>query len=208
MRLPDNIKGAILLLSGPSGAGKSSLCKKLFAQLDNYYFSISTTTRFMRDGEQNGVHYHFVTKEQFLQDIDEGHFLEWAEVHGNYYGTSIKPVLNALMEDKIVVFDIDVQGFEIIKKKIGHFCTSVFITTPSLSTLKDRLLSRGTDTQEVIEKRLFNAKEEMQYINEYDYLIINNDFDTAYQKLLSIVNVCRDRGGIVDVENFIKNWKQ
>jgi guanylate kinase len=208
VRLPEDLKGAILLLSGPSGSGKSSLCKELFKNIGEYYFSISTTTRAKRDGEVDGVHYFYVTKEQFEQDIDNRNFLEWAEVHGNYYGTSIKPVIKALQEDKIVVFDVDVQGFEIIRKKIGHLCTSVFITTPTLSDLKSRLIGRGTDSQETIEKRLFNAKEEMQYINEYDYLVVNDDFDTALNKLENIVKVCRDRGSMVDLDNFISNWNK
>ena len=150
-------KGAILLLSGPSGCGKSSLLKKLYTQINNYYFSISTTTREPRDGETDGVDYFFVTQEEFKKDIQRGNFLEWAEVHGNYYGTSLSPINEALQEGKLVIFDIDVQGFQQVIDKLKDITTTVFITTPTLNELEKRLISRGTDTQEVIEKRLQNA---------------------------------------------------
>jgi guanylate kinase len=208
MYIYSDVKGAILVLSGPSGSGKSSLCKELFKSMDKYYFSISTTTREPREGEVDGVDYFFVSKEQFKADIEKGYFLEWAEVHGNYYGTSMKPVLKALEDEKIVIFDIDVQGFDIIKEKVGNLCTSVFITTPTLGDLKSRLISRGTDSTETIEKRLTNAKVEMQHINSYDYLIINDDFDEALSKLKSIVNVCKDRGSMQDTQELISSWSR
>ena len=162
-------KGAILILSGPSGCGKSTLLKEIYKNIDNYYFSISTTTRTPRAGEQDGVDYYFVSKEDFEKDIEEGNFLEWAKVHDNYYGTSLKPIIEALNDGKLVIFDIDVQGHKIVRKKLNSQVTSVFITTPSLSILKDRLYSRNSDSNEIIEKRLSNAKEEI------DVLVIGID---------------------------------
>ena len=123
--------GAILVLSGPSGAGKSSLIKKIENQIGAFYFSISTTTRPMREGEVEGVHYHFVNKDEFKKDIDEEHFLEYALVHGNYYGTSIKPVKKALSEGKIVIFDIDVQGHDAVQNRLGDITTCLLYTSPS-----------------------------------------------------------------------------
>ena len=153
----------IVVISGPSGCGKSSVLKYVFDNTKDFYFSISTTTRTPRAGETNGVEYWFSTKEEFENDIAQNQFLEYATVHGNYYGTSLKPVINALNEGKIVIFDIDVQGFEIIKSKIGHLVTSIFITTPSQNELRTRLQNRKTDTLEVIEKRLENAKKEINF---------------------------------------------
>lgn len=150
--------GAILVLSGPSGAGKSSLLNEVINDIGECYFSISTTTRPMRDGEINGVHYHFVDEDEFKKDIKEDLFLEYAFVHGNYYGTSIKPVKEALIAGKLVLFDIDVQGNAVVTNRLGDITTSVFITPPTLSELKKRLESRKTDSEEVIERRVDMAK--------------------------------------------------
>ncbi|MEO1937686.1 MAG: guanylate kinase, partial [Sulfurimonas sp.] len=152
------INGAVLVLSGPSGAGKSSLIAKIIDDIGECYFSISTTTRPMREGEEDGVHYHFVSEEEFKREIEEDQFLEYAVVHGNYYGTSMRPVKKALEEGKLVIFDIDVQGNSAIQNRLGDITTSVFITPPTLSELKRRLQNRSTDSQEVINKRLEMAK--------------------------------------------------
>ena len=120
------MRGQILLLSGPSGSGKSTVLSRLFAEFSNVYFSISSTTRSPRAGEKDGVNYHFISLAEFEKDIKDGLFLEWARVHGNYYGTSLKPVLEALNNDKIVVFDIDVQGYFLAQKKYAKQITSVF----------------------------------------------------------------------------------
>ena len=162
------MKGAFLIISGPSGSGKSSLMKSVLDLFEDSYFSISSTTRGIREGEVNGVNYHFVSKESFEKDIEAGLFLEWAKVHDNYYGTSLKPILEALEDGKLVVCDIDVQGFRIAREKLGEVITSVFITTPTHKSLKERLLHRKTDSIEVIEKRLANALVEMEAIGEYD----------------------------------------
>jgi len=199
-------KGAILLLSGPSGCGKSSLLKELYKTIDNYYFSISTTTRAPREGEQDGVDYFFISKEEFKKDIENNNFLEWAEVHGNYYGTSLKPINKALEEKKLVIFDIDVQGFEQVKKILDDITTTVFITTPSLKELENRLNSRGTDSKDVIEKRVQNAKVEINYIDQYDYLIVNDDLTIAADQLISIAKAALIKSSLFDTKSIIKNW--
>lgn len=199
--------GAILVLSGPSGAGKSSLIKKIEADIGAYYFSISTTTRPMREGEIEGVHYYFVTKEQFEKDIEEENFLEYALVHGNYYGTSIKPVKEALKEGRLVIFDIDVQGHDAVQKRLADITTSVFITTPTLCELKKRLNARGTDAQEVIDGRVEMAKREVQRISEYDYLVINDDLDVAAETLVNIAKAARMKIPSIAINEFVITWE-
>ncbi len=200
------MQGAILVVSGPSGAGKSSLIEEMLKTVEKVYFSVSTTTRKKREGEIEGVDYHFISKKQFEKEIKEGEFLEWALVHGNYYGTSLKPVKKALDEGKLVIFDIDVQGHKIVKEKFANLLTSVFITTPSKKILKERLLKRGTDSKEIIEKRLQNALKEMEEIKNYDFLIVNDDFQDSLEKLISISKVARIKTSLLNLDTFIKNW--
>jgi guanylate kinase len=199
-------KGAILLLSGPSGCGKSSLLKNLYKNIDNYYFSISTTTRSPRDGEQHGKEYYFVTKEEFEEDIKKDNFLEWAKVHDNYYGTSLKPIVKALEESKLVIFDIDVQGFKIVKEKLDYLTTSVFITTATLNELESRLINRATDSEETIKVRLENASQELQDLNLYDYLIVNDNLQTASNNLLNIANIAKLKTSTIDIKSFLQIW--
>lgn len=199
-------KGAILILSGPSGCGKSTLLKEVYKDIDDYYFSISTTTRAPRIGETNGVDYFFVTKEEFEKDIENGDFLEYAKVHDNYYGTSLKPINKALQESKLVIFDIDVQGHEIVRNKLNSIVTSVFITTPSLEVLETRLNSRNTDSLEIIEKRIKNAKGEVEYFQDYDYLIINDDLQTAAKQLVCIANITRIKSTLFEKNSIVSSW--
>ncbi len=201
------VNGAVLVLSGPSGAGKSSLINKIFDDLGNCYFSISTTTRPMREGEEDGVHYHFVDHEEFKKDIEDDHFLEYALVHGNYYGTSIKPVKEALSEGKLVIFDIDVQGNAAVQNRLGEIATSVFITPPTLSELERRLRNRSTDSEEVIERRLKMAKREIQRISEYEYLLVNDDLDEAAEKLLMIAKTARLKQSNDAINEFVNRWE-
>ena len=201
-------KGAILLLSGPSGCGKSSLLKEVYKVINNYYFSISTTTREPRVGEKDGVDYYFVSKEEFKQDIENGNFLEWAEVHGNYYGTSLKPINQALEESKLVIFDIDVQGFEQVINKLDKITTTVFITTPTIEELEKRLYNRNTDSKDVIEKRISNAKTEIKYIDRYDYFIVNDDLKVASEQLVSIARSSLIKASLYDKDLIIKNWNK
>ena len=199
-------KGAILILSGPSGCGKSTLLKEVYKDIDDYYFSISTTTRAPRVGETNGVDYFFVTKEEFEVDIENGDFLEYAKVHDNYYGTSLKPINSALNEGKLVIFDIDVQGHEIVRSKLDDIVTSVFITTPSLEVLETRLNSRNTDSLDIIEKRIKNAKGEVEYFQNYDYLIINDELEVAAKPLVCIANITRIKSKLFEKDTVVSSW--
>lgn len=199
--------GAILVLSGPSGAGKSSLLNEVINDIGECYFSISTTTRPMRDGEINGVHYHFVDEDEFKKDIEEDLFLEYAFVHGNYYGTSIKPVKEALCAGKLVLFDIDVQGNAVVTNRLGDITTSVFITPPTLSELKKRLESRKTDSQEVIKRRIDMAKKEIQRISEYDFLIVNDNLQEAADVLRVIANAARVKIPGNEINDFVRSWE-
>ncbi len=199
-------RGTILLISGPSGAGKSSLIAELEKEIDDIYFSVSVTTRAKREGEKEGVDYHFASKEEFEKDIKEGYFLEWAKVHGNYYGTSLKHTLNAIDEGKLVLFDIDVQGFLQARKKFGDLITSVFITTPSAKELEKRLLKRATDSKEIIQERIKNAYDELKLSVEYEYFIVNDDFEKAKKEILGIAHSTRVKTSSLDINNFINEW--
>ena len=202
------MKGRILLVSGPSGSGKSTLLNRLLKEEKNLYFSISSTTRKIREGEKDGVNYHYISEDEFKKGIEEDSFLEWAHVHNNYYGTSLKPVLKALDEGKIAIFDIDVQGFHIARKKIGEIITSVFVTTPSKSELKRRLEGRGTDSAETICNRLSNAIREMEHISEYDYVLINDDIEESYRNLQAILRVIRLKNDNAALSEAIVNWRE
>lgn len=198
--------GAILVLSGPSGAGKSSLINKIFNDIGSTYFSISTTTRPKREGEIDGVHYHFVSQEEFQREIDEEMFLEYAVVHGNYYGTSLGPVKKALKEGRLVIFDIDVQGHDAVQNRLSDITTSVFITTPTLRELKQRLVHRSTDSDDIIKKRLEMATREVQRISEYDFLIVNDDLETAAEVLISIAKAARMKIPTQRINEFVQMW--
>jgi guanylate kinase len=200
------MSGVLLVISGPSGCGKSSLLNLILDKHDDIYFSISTTTREIRDGEKEGVDYYYIKKKQFKKEIDEGLFLEWAEVHGNFYGTSIKPIEKAVSDGKLVIFDIDVQGHEIVKKRYDSILTSLFITTPNQEVLKDRLIKRATDSKDVINQRIINAKSEMARIDEYDYLLVNDDFELTFSKFEALLSVARLKLKTEEIEQFASNW--
>lgn len=200
------MSGTILIISGPSGSGKSSLMNEALKKIKNVHFSISTTTREIRGEEEEGVNYHYVSKEVFEKGIDDNGFLEWARVHGNYYGTAIKPIRKALREDKIVIFDIDVQGHKIIRDKLGDIVTSVFITTPTNRILEQRLIDRNTDSLESIKQRIINAKKEMERMREYDYLLINDDFKKTLKEFKHILKASQHKVANADVRKFINSW--
>jgi guanylate kinase len=199
--------GVVLVLSGPSGAGKSSLISKIQDHIGDYYFSISTTTRPIRDGEEEGVHYHYVSQEEFKKDIEADNFLEYAVVHGNYYGTSLKPVRKALSQGKLVIFDIDVQGNTAVNNRLGDITTSVFITPPTLSELRKRLEKRSTDALDIIDNRINMAKREIQRISEYDYLIINDDLEMAASVLKQIAITARIKIPTDKINEFVQKWE-
>jgi len=198
--------GAILVLSGPSGAGKSTIIHAASKEIGEYYFSISTTTRAPRAGEVHGKDYFFVSKESFKEDIKAGNFLEYALVHGNYYGTSLKPVRKALEEGKLVIFDIDVQGHRLVRAKMGDITTSAFITPPTLKELKIRLNNRSTDDDSVVAKRIENAKEEIRAVGEYDFTIINSIVEEAAEEFVVVAKAARLKQSKEEETRFIQNW--
>lgn len=199
-------KGAILVLSGPSGAGKSTIINAASDEIGEYYFSISTTTRAPRAGEEDGVDYFFVTKEEFEEDIKAGNFLEHAQVHSNYYGTSLKPVREALEEGKLVLFDIDVQGHRLVRAKMNDITTSAFITPPTLEALETRLRARCTDDESVIVNRITNAKSEIKAVGEYDFTIINDTVDEAAKQFVIVAKAARLKQSEEEEEKFVRQW--
>jgi len=199
-------KSAILVLSGPSGAGKSTIINAASDEIGEYYFSISTTTREPRMGEKDGVDYFFVSKKEFEEDIKAGNFLEYAQVHGNYYGTSLKPVKAALAQGKLVIFDIDIQGHRLVRAKMDDITTSAFITPPTLKELETRLRARCTDDEEVILRRIANAKKEILAVGEYDFTIINDTLEEAAQKFIIVAKAARLKQSREDEEKFIHQW--
>ena len=200
-------KGAILVLSGPSGAGKSTIISAAAKEIGSYYFSISTTTRPPRMGEKNAVDYFFVNKEDFEEDIKAGNFLEYAQVHGNYYGTSLKPVREALDAGKLVIFDIDIQGHRLVRAKMNDITTSAFITPPTLEALENRLRARCTDNESVILGRIENAKEEIRALGEYDFTIINDSVEVATREFVIVAKAAKLKQSIEDEDKFIIQWQ-
>lgn len=201
------MRGSILVLSGPSGAGKSTLIKEMIKDIGPYYFSISTTTRKPREGEKDGVDYFFVDKKSFQKDIEDELFLEYAEVHGNYYGTSLRPVEKAISKGELVIFDIDVQGHASIKKRQADITTSVFITPPSFEALKERLSKRGTDSKETIDKRLAMAEEELAQIDAFDYVIVNDDLDKAVSEIKAVAHTAKLKKCPASLDALKTLWK-
>lgn len=177
--------GIALVLSAPSGAGKTTLVGKLLAEFPRFGYSISCTTRAPRQGEQDGRDYHFLTHDEFLKRRDEGYFAEWAEVHGNFYGTPLAPVREMLKAGKDVLFDIDVQGAAQLKLSLAE-AVFVFILPPGMEELEARLRKRGLDTEETIARRLANARVEMLEARWYDALVVNDDLSVAYDQLRSV----------------------
>ncbi|MBY6019347.1 guanylate kinase [Ferrimonas balearica] len=199
-------RGNLFILSAPSGAGKSSLISALLNDKPaDMQVSVSHTTRAMRPGEENGVHYHFVEVDEFKALIEQGAFFEWAEVFGNYYGTSRITIEQTLDRGIDVFLDIDWQGARQVKAQIPD-AIGVFILPPSRSELERRLRSRGQDSDEIIAGRMAEAQSEISHYGEFDYLLVNADFDTALSELRAIVCAERTRlarqveahGGMLD----------
>ena len=179
-------KGTLFIVSGPSGCGKGTVLAEILKQ-DNVYYSVSATTRAPRPGEINGVNYHFLSKDEFEKLIENDGMLEYANYCGNYYGTPKKPVEDMLAEGKNVILEIEVQGALKVMKKCPE-AVSVFILPPSLKELRRRLHKRGTETEEVIEKRIGEAAGEIRKAVNYDYVMINGELEIAVSDLLSIIN--------------------
>jgi guanylate kinase len=200
-------RGLLLILSSPSGAGKSTLTRNLVREDRGIRLSISVTTRHKRPSEINGVHYNFMDNVQDFEEMrDRGDLLEWAQVHGNYYGTPRKPVEQALTRGEDMMFDIDWQGTKQIVEKMSSDVVSVFILPPSMSELKSRLERRAEDSPEVIARRLRNARDEIAQWASYDYVLVNDDLDRTFGDLKAIVaaeRLRRDRQ--VELEGFISD---
>ncbi|MGX1113893.1 guanylate kinase [Pseudoalteromonas sp. MBR-15] len=179
-------RGNLFILSAPSGAGKSSLISALLNKHSDMKVSVSHTTRSPRPGEENGVHYHFVSVEEFKALIEKNDFFEWAQVFDNYYGTSKQAIETQLAEGIDVFLDIDWQGAQQIRKLVEDVET-IFILPPSKEELESRLTNRGQDSSEVIAGRMAKAQSETSHYNEYDYVVVNDDFDTALAEIETIV---------------------
>lgn len=186
--------GTLFILSAPSGTGKTTLLKRVMGQLDGLKFSISHTTREPREGEQNGVDYHFVTRKEFEDAIEQGQFVEWAEVHTNLYGTSRQAIIEQLQQGIDVILDIDTQGADIIRRAGDLDGVDIFIAPPGITELESRLKGRGTESDESLATRLQNAKTEMAEVHKYQYLIVNDDLAPAAEMLKSIILAQRARG--------------
>jgi guanylate kinase len=184
--------GFLLVLSGPSGAGKGTLVDRLIAERPECSFSISATTRPRRPAEQDGVQYEFVSREEFERRRSAGLYLEWAEVHGHLYATPTRFVDEGVKAGRVVVLDVDVQGGASVRRARPE-AVSVFIYPPSIDALRQRLLKRNSETPESVERRLGDAPAEMAQYREYDYLVINDDLDTALKRLVAIVDAERAR---------------
>ncbi len=178
-------KGILYIISAPSGAGKTSLVKALTQDSGQINVSISHTTRTMREGEQDGVDYHFVDQKTFLSMVESGAFLEHAKVFDNFYGTSQQHVEQQLLSGQDVILEIDWQGARQVRKQFEN-CKSIFILPPSSAELRARLQNRGQDDEEIIDRRMKDAVSEMSHYAEFDYIIVNDDFDKALDDLSSI----------------------
>lgn len=182
----DSYSGNLIIVAAPSGGGKTSLVRELVSNLDKIEVSISHTTRKMRPGEKHGVDYFFIDEKQFLEMVNANEFIEHAEVFNHHYGTSVAQINSRLQAGIDVVLDIDWQGAQQIKR-IFSDAVSVFIIPPSLTILQQRLLDRRQDKEEVIDKRMRQAQDELSHFSEFDYLIVNDDFKNAAFELQAIV---------------------
>ncbi|CCB86816.1 MULTISPECIES: guanylate kinase [Parachlamydia] len=192
--LGDLKDGLIFILSAPAGTGKTTLVQKLVQEFPNVVQSISTTTRPLRQGEIPGIHYHFVSEADFQKAIEDGEFLEYVKLYGYYYGTSLKWITDQQKSGKHVVLVIDTQGAKQLMGKL--LATFIFVLPPSLDVLKERLIRRNTEESRVIEKRLAIVEDELKAASLYDYHLINDDLEVAYDILRSIViaEVHKNRG--------------
>ena len=181
----------MLVVSSPSGAGKTTLTRNLLEQEENVSLSVSVTTRERRSSEIDGVHYHFISKRRFESMRDSDDLLEYAEVHGNYYGTPREEVEKTLTSGRDMLFDIDWQGTQQLYAKMRSDVVSLFVLPPSAAELKHRLERRAEDSSEVIIRRLKNAAEEIPHWNEYDYVLVNRDLDKSFMRLRAILTAER-----------------
>ena len=197
-------RGIMLVVSSPSGAGKTTLTRNLLEQEENVSLSVSVTTRERRSSEIEGVHYYFISKRRFESMRDSDDLLEWAEVHGNYYGTPREPVEKALAAGRDMLFDIDWQGTQQLYAKMRADVVSVFVLPPSAAELRSRLERRAEDSPDVIVRRLRNAAEEIPHWNEYDYVLVNRDLDKSFVRLRAILTAERLKRVLMpNLESFV-----
>jgi len=189
----DQRRGLLLVLSSPSGAGKSTIARLLLDREKDLELSISVTTRPRRSSEVDGVHYHFLTKNRFNQMKEHDELLEWAEVHGNHYATPRAPVEEAIEGGRDVLFDIDIQGTFQLYEKMRSDVVSVFILPPSIEEMKSRLRRRAEDSEEVILRRLKTAVGEMKHWSRYDYVVVNEDLERAFESVRAILRAERHK---------------
>lgn len=196
-------RGLLMILSSPSGAGKTTL-SRLLLESGELHLSISVTTRERRPSEVNGVHYHFISVKEFERKRDNDELIEWAKVHGNYYGTLKETVEEALCDGRDMLFDIDYQGAEQLQKKMGDDVISIFILPPSMKELKTRLQRRAEDSEDVINLRLDNARREIAHWRSYDYVIVNEDLNESFELIKDIHRAeAAKRKRSLSLENFI-----
>ena len=181
-------KGVLVILSSPSGAGKTSIARALVEENKNFLFSVSATTRKSRPGEVNGREYHFLTVDEFRERINDGQFLEHAKVFGNLYGTPLEPVMESINDGKDLIFDVDWQGGKQIRSSsLSKFVISIFILPPSIKALQERLMKRAQDSSETVKDRMTKSIGEIMHWKEYDYVIVNNDFEQTLNEVKSII---------------------
>jgi guanylate kinase len=200
-------RGLVLILSSPSGAGKTTLTRNLLQDRTlDLTLSISVTTRPRRSSEADGIHYNFIKQHQFQAMRDANELLEWAEVHGNFYGTPRAPVEEILAQGRDALFDIDYQGTQQVREKMAADTVTVFILPPSMKELRSRLERRAEDSREVIERRLEAARNEISRWKQYDYVLVNDDLDTTFKELLAILRAERLRRPrqSLSVEKFVE----
>jgi guanylate kinase len=202
-------RGLMLVLSSPSGAGKSTIARHLMAEDKDIVLSVSVTTRSRRPSEIDGVHYHFIDQPTFNKLRDKGELLEWAEVHGNCYGTPRAPVEAWLTSGKDVLFDIDWQGADQVAKAMPEDLVRIFVLPPSMAELASRLVRRAEDAPDVIAKRLANSRAEIRHWRDYDYVLINKDLQTSLEKAQAILFAERMRRARTTwLEGFVEDLLQ
>ena len=181
-------KGILVILSSPSGAGKTSIARALVEGNEEFLFSVSATTRKSRPGELNGREYHFLTVDEFRQKINDGQFLEHAKVFGNLYGTPLQAVEDSISQGKDLIFDVDWQGGKQIRNSsLSKFVISIFILPPSIKELHERLMKRAQDSSDIVKDRMRKSIDEIMHWKEYDYVIVNRDFDKTLNEVKSII---------------------
>lgn len=202
------VKGILFIISSPSGGGKGTLIREVLRTVPNIGYSVSFTTRSIREGETDGIHYNFVSHKEFENLIEQGEFLEYAEVHGNYYGTSKTQVEKEVSAGRDIILEIDVQGANLVREKTSD-ATGIFILPPSFEVLCERLIARQTESDEELKLRLSNSRDEVQEYTKFDYVIINDEVIKAVNDLQSVIYAerCRREKQVQAVEKILNTFE-